>query len=220
MFFKLLIFAFLLTLLNFKVQAKYLDTLQSQLRFRYNSELSQQLNNLHILRQNKWLKWLPSLGWNLILNTPSISLATPQILTFLQFRDNNEFQIAEAKRLNRVNFVNDSITLDHSYYQLIYLLDDYKNFKEMYEVDSLYYLIQQDKHKSLAISTEVYLTELKKWLSVRRSLVAYHNSIISQINIIENLTKKPFRRNETAFIFLPSNLLSKDEQRYNLKATK
>lgn len=167
-----------------------LDSLISEIELLQKTQTQEQTTAINTQKQYKWLRILPSFGWNFILNTPSITFGTQQIASYLEARDQRNYQVSEVERLSKYK-INESINrLKSLYNTIINQLDSYHYGMQIFEVDKQLFAITEEQYKNLKIATEQYLKEKRNYMTKVVAIYEKKQAILDQASQINDLIKR------------------------------
>jgi hypothetical protein len=117
------------------------------------------ITELTYVEKYKWLRYIPSFGWNFVSNTPFLGYNSNELFSLLNMKRRKKAQLdAIIHRINE-DYRKNSISLNMKYDRFEQLQRTFKHMKLIYNLEREVFEIRTIQYKKLQITPSDYLQE-------------------------------------------------------------
>jgi hypothetical protein len=159
----------------------------------HDTEISDALDNFKNLKDYKWLHLLPTLGirsYDGKHYTPTLSVNSSQLVTYLQRRDERKYRMTQLEQQGVSDLESTLFRLKGIYTRLERQLNELEIRHQIMEINQKLFEIEEEKYKNIDIDTEEYLRSQRSRLTQLSDFQNFKVSIFQTISEIENITKR------------------------------
>lgn len=191
----------ILSILTLTVQAQKIDssfvpnedTLEASLRDFYKLKTDAEQTELKQRIRFKWLRFLPSVGWNFGLNSPFIGWNTSDLVGAINHKQTKKTLLTAIEKQNEILFNEDLIEVQYQLDNLVHKMTFYQSKMNVFELEKELFEITQKGYDEGEITPTIYLSKKIQFENLRIQIEQLKLELIELRNSIFIKAKKAQR---------------------------